>query len=141
MKAQIPAEGISKMNEWPDAKYYKVPCSCGCDNDVTMMIEVDECSISTTFCSTTKTNYWRERLHINYGESWLILNAKLLFNDWYNRFAIIWMVLVQGYIQTESCVILSPQQSLNFAETLKTAIKDFENQVQKQKEDLKKDKI
>lgn len=123
---QEPAEGISQLKEWPDMKTYKVPCSCGCDSDVTMMIELDEFSVSTTFYATTKTKYWYNRLDIDYNENWLLLNFKLFFNDWYNRIDVAWKALAKGYVETQSDVILSPQQSINFAETLKNAVDEYE---------------
>lgn len=126
MTPQTPAEGIVKMKDWTDAKYYKVPCECGCNNEIDMMIEVDEFSITATFCSTTKTKYWYNRLDIDYSEPWLILVGKQFFNDLYNRFTIAWRGLVHGYVETESCVMLSPQQCVNFGDTLNTAVKDFE---------------
>lgn len=124
--AQEPAEGISKMKEYPNMKSYKIPCSCGCDNDITMMIDVDEFSIVTNFSATTKTKYWYRRLDIDYTENWLLLNFKLSFNDWYNRLSVAWEAITKGYVETYSDVILSPQQAHNFAETLKTAVTDYE---------------
>jgi len=123
---QKPAIGISEQRVDDDFKSYKIPCSCGCDNNVDFFIEVDEYSISATVCSTTKTNYWRERVAVKYTEHWIILNSKLLFNDVYNRLAICGQALFKGYIQTESCVILSEQQALNFAETIKSAAAEFD---------------
>lgn len=130
---QTPAEGISQQKEWTDMKSYKIPCSCSCDNDVTMMIEVNDFNIVTNFYATTKTKYWYRRLDIDYNENWLLLNFKLLFNDWYNRFDVAWKALTKGYVETQSDVILSPQQAVNFAETLKTAVKDYEVLVEARK--------
>lgn len=31
---ELPAEGILKQKSWPDAKFYKVPCECGCNNSI-----------------------------------------------------------------------------------------------------------
>jgi hypothetical protein len=36
-------------------------------------------------------------------------------------------LLIKGYIDTESTVHLNKQQALNYAETLKSAIKDLES--------------
>lgn len=123
---QVPAEGITKLKGWPDAKYYQVPCQCGCDNEISFFVEIDEFNISATFCSKTKTKYWYNRLNIDYNEPWLLLNFKVLFNDWYNRLDICWRALTKGYVETESCVILTPQQCVNFSATLNTAVADFE---------------
>lgn len=133
MEAQTPAEGIVKMKERTDSKWYKVPCKCGCDNDVSFIVQVDDFNITADFYCTTKTNYWRERFDLNYSGNWLVLNVKLFLNDWYNRLAVAWQAIVQGYVQTDASVILSPQQCLNFSETLKTAITDYETLVEARK--------
>jgi len=125
-KAQEPAEGVVKMKEWPDMKYYKVPCECGCDNSVDFSVEIDEFNITANMSMNTKTKYWRNRLYIDYNENWLVLNLKQTFNDWYNRLDICWKALTKGYIETSADVILSPQQAYNFSETLKTAISEYE---------------
>lgn len=123
---QKPAEGILQLSDFTDTKSYKIPCSCGCDKDVTVVIDIDDFGISTNFYATTKTKYWYNRWNINYSENWILFNCKLLFNDWYNRIDIIWKALTKGYVETQSDVILSPQQAINFAETLKTAVMEFE---------------
>lgn len=138
---QVPAEGIVKQKSFSDMKYYKVPCSCGCDSNIDFMIEVDDNSIMTTFCSTTKTNHWRERLTVSYDANWLVLNSMLFFNDMYNRLAICWQALVHGYVQTESCVMLTPQQALNFSELLKTSIKDFEILAEERRAKIEAEKV
>jgi hypothetical protein len=126
MDIQIPAEGISKRKSWPDADYYQVPCECGCNNSIDFSIEIDEGSIVTTFCSTTKTNYWYNLIDVKYSENWMLLNTKLFINDWYNRLTIVWHAIVHGYFKTESCVLLTPQQALNFSEVLKEGITKYE---------------
>lgn len=123
---QDPAEGISKRPDYPDLKSYTIDCSCGCDNDISVTVEIDDCCVNTTFCSKTKTRYWYQRLSIDYSENWLLLNFKQLFNDVYNRIDIAWTALTRGYMETESCVILSPQQVHNFTATLTKAVCEFE---------------
>jgi hypothetical protein len=43
-----------------------------------------------------------------------------------NRFQQIWTLLTQGYLQHETVLTMSDQQALNYAETLKSAIRDVE---------------
>lgn len=123
---QSPAEGISKQKDFPDSKFYRVDCECGCDNNIDFFVEIDEFNVSTTFCSKTKTKYWYQTFHISYSEPWLLLNLKQLANDVINRCTIAWRGLVHGYMETESCVILSPQQCVNFVATLNEVNEQFE---------------
>jgi hypothetical protein len=122
---QEPAMGIYKQNDWGNSKWYGIPCSCGCDNNVQLSIEADDGNVTAHFFATTKTDYWRTKVKVTYDESWLVLNAKLFINDWYNRFAIIWTALTKGYCQTEVYVLMNEQQTINFAHTLINATADM----------------
>ena len=102
MKAQAPAEGIMKTNDWGDSKVYRVTCNCGAsDHDHHVWVEADDHEISVTIYTTNKTNFWSK-------------------TRWYH----IWTLLTKGYIDSESTVIMSRQQALNYAEILKSAIED-----------------
>jgi hypothetical protein len=104
MKAQIPAEGIMKTNDWGDSRVYRIACNCHDENhNHNMWVEVDDCDIVVTIYTTGKTNWWSK-------------------TRWYH----IWTLLTKGYIDTESSVHLSKQQALNYAETLKSGIEDLE---------------
>ena len=104
MKIQIPAEGIMQTNDWGDSRVYRIACNCGDENhNHNMWVEADDCDIVVTIYTTGKTNYWSK-------------------TRWYH----IWTLLTKGYIDTESSVHLNKQQALNYAETLKSAIKDVE---------------
>jgi hypothetical protein len=57
---------------------------------------------------------------------------KDLFNGLVTRLKLTWDVWVKGYVRAETTILMSEQQALNYAETLKSAIKDvkaFRNQV------------
>lgn len=126
LQPQAPAEGISAVRTYGDFKWYKVPCDCGCDKEISFSVEIDDCAITANISSITKTKYWYQRWHIDGDEPWLLYVGKQFFNDWYNRLEVVWNVLVHGYIETSSDVILSRQQCLNFSELLKTSIADFD---------------
>ncbi len=131
---QVPAEGILTQHVHDEWRYYKVPCSCGCDAEITFSIEIDEDNIVAHFYSQTKTNYWRDRLQYDYlNDCWLLYVFKSNFNDWYNRLAICWKALVHGYIETETWVMLSEQQTINFAEALKVGTEGFHVQREAQR--------
>jgi hypothetical protein len=102
MKAQMPAEGIMKTNDWGNSKVYRVACNCGAsDHDHHVWVEADEHDVSITIYSNVKSNWWSK-----------------------TRWQAIWTILTKGYVSTESTVIMSEQQALNYSETLKSAVKD-----------------
>jgi hypothetical protein len=104
MTAQIPAQGILKRNEWGDAKSYQVTCECGdAGHDHNVWIEAEDTGISITTYTTQKTKWWK-----------------------LNRWQKMWTLLTKGYIEYEASIIMNEQQALNYAETLKSAIKDVE---------------
>jgi len=104
MKAQTPAEGILKRSEWPDAKIYQVVCNCGsADHDHNVWIEIDDTKEVTVTTYTQQKSKWWER----------------------NRWSTIWRLLTQGYVEYEASIIMTQQQALNYAETLKTAVNEL----------------
>jgi hypothetical protein len=104
MMTEIPAEGIMKTHDWGHSKVYRIACSCGCDeHDHNMWVEADDHDITVTVFTTTKTNFWSK-------------------TRWYH----IWTLLTKGYIDTESTICMTQQQSKNYAETLKSAIIDVD---------------
>lgn len=101
MKAQAPAEGILKRSEWGDAVAYQVTCECQDSNhDHNIWIEADDHRVTVTTYTTQKSKWWS-----------------------LNRWQTIWILLTKGYVEYEANLIMTEQQALNYAETLKTAIK------------------
>ena len=105
MKVQKPAEGILKRNEWGDSVLYQVTCSCGDSNhDHNVWIEVDpdlnEVVVNTY--TTQKSKFWEQ-----------------------TRWRTIWTLLTRGYVEYEANIIMTKQQALNYAETLKRAVADL----------------
>ena len=102
MKAQIPAEGILKTNDWGDSRVYKVVCNCG-DNDHShnVWVEADDHEVNVTVYTTVKTNFWSK-----------------------TRWQHIWTLLSKGYVDCETTVSMTEQQAINYAETLKSAVDD-----------------
>ncbi len=102
MKPQKPAEGILLNSEYGASKNYTVVCDCGCnDHDHRVWVEASDFGITVTTYTKQKTNWWNK-------------------TRWHHM----WTLLTKGYIEVEGDTILSEQQALNYAETLKTAIKD-----------------
>jgi len=99
---QQPAVGIYKNKDWGDSVTYGVACDCtdpSHQHDV--WIEADECGVTITTYTQQKTKFWE-----------------------LNRFKIIWTLLTKGYVEYEASIVMTKQQALNYAETIKSAIKD-----------------
>ncbi len=104
MKLQTPAEGILKKNDWGDTKMYHVVCDCGSDDHTQdLWIEAEDIGVTVTIYATVKSPWWSM-----------------------NRFQQIWKLLTQGYLEQQTVLTMSKQTALNYAETLKVAIKDVE---------------
>jgi hypothetical protein len=105
MKAQQPAEGILKSGEWTDAVAYLVPCTCGCDDHAhRVWVEADDTdTVVVTTYTQQKTRWWE-----------------------LSRWRIIWRLLTTGYVEYEASIIMNPQQALNYAETVKSAVAKFD---------------
>jgi hypothetical protein len=103
MTPQFPAEGIMKTNDWGNSIVYKIACNCSdSDHEHNVWVEADD-EIAVTIYTTTKTNFWSK-------------------TRWYH----IWTLLTKGYIDTESTVCMTKQQTLNYSQTLKNAIDDVQ---------------
>jgi len=133
MKAEAPAQGIMKTGDYGDSKWYKVSCSCGQpDHDITFEVEVnDGGEIVVNTYIDTKTDYWTEALKKRYDidNPWMQeidWAVKEFINGLVRRLKFTWKMWTKGYIRTESTTVMTKQQALNYAETLKQAIKDLE---------------
>ncbi len=132
-KPQTPAEGIMKTGDFGNSKFYKVVCGCG-QPDHSIDFEVESCDtgINVNTYLTTKTDYWSESLKKRYDidSPWLQeldWTVKDIINGLITRFKLTWTVWTKGYIQCETTIAMTEQQALNYAETLKSAIKDVKN--------------
>jgi hypothetical protein len=105
MKAQTPAEGILKTNDWGDSRAYHVVCECGSsDCSHNLWIEAEDTGITVTIYVEVTSPWWSM-----------------------NRWRQMWTLLTKGYLKQETVLTMNKQTALNYAETLKTAIKDVEN--------------
>ena len=130
MKAQIPAEGIMKTNDFGNSKWYKVVCSCGNDDDsIEFEVEADSIGVTVTTYNTQKTDWWTETVEKRYD----IENPWLQEIDWFwkdvvnsiaSRLKLTWQIWRHGYIKYQSTTIMTEQQAINYAETLKSAVLD-----------------
>jgi hypothetical protein len=130
MKAQAPAEGILKTNDFGDSKWYHVICGCGQpDHTLTVEVEADEMGVSVNTYATVKTDYWTDSIKKRYDidNPWLQEFDwvwKDLINGFLTRLRLTWDIWIKGYVRAETTALMSEQQALNYAETLKSAISD-----------------
>lgn len=104
MKAQVPAEGILKRNDWGMSKLYQVTCSChDSEHDHNLWVETNEDGeIAVTVYTTTVTTFWST-----------------------SRWQQIWQLFTRGHIRSEVALSMSQQQALNYAGTLETAVNEI----------------
>jgi hypothetical protein len=102
---QTPAEGILKRSDWGDTITYQVTCECqDADHDHNVWVEADDHRVTVTTYTTQKSKWWS-----------------------LNRWQTIWILLTRGHVEHEANIIMTEQQALNYAETLKKAIQDVKN--------------
>ncbi len=133
MKAQTPAEGILKTNDFGNSKWYSVVCGCGQpDHTLTVEVEAEDTGVSVNTYATVKTDYWSESVKKRYDIDnpwaqefdWF---WKDLWNGFVTRLKLTWAVWTKGYLKAETTILMSEQQALNYAETLKSAIQDVKD--------------
>jgi len=128
MKAQRPAEGILKTNDFGNSMWYKVTCSCGQPyhaHDIN--VEADSTGVSVDIYTTVKTDYWTETVEKRYDIDNEILQEvdwkwKDIINGLVRRIKLTLEIWITGAVSVETTIHMSEQQALNYAETLKAAL-------------------
>lgn len=143
MKAEKPAEGILKTNDFGNSKWYHIVCGCGQpDHSLTVEVEAEETGVNVNTYARVKTDYWSETFKKRYDiENNIIQNLDWFWKDIVNglirRVSLTWSVWIKGYLDCETTVLMSKQQALNFSKTIESAIADveeFENNLKKSSE-------
>ena len=102
MKAQTPAEGVLKRNDWGDTKCYQIVCGCGDpDHDHSVWVEAEDTGVSVVVYTTNTSAFWSK-----------------------SRWRQMWELLTKGYVKQEVSILMSEQQALNYANALTTAVED-----------------
>jgi len=110
MIAEEPAKGILLVNDWGSSKMYKAVCECGND-DCTHTIDVEaDNEVNVTIYTRTRTNFWSK-----------------------TRWRHIWTLLTKGYTDFETTIVMDKQTAFNYANVLKSAVKDVEEFRKKEK--------
>ena len=135
MKAEQPAEGISKKAEYGDAFWYEVPCECGDpDHYHSIWVESDnEPKLITVYISTeATTDFWTQTVpdHIEKTDlpfvSWIWQTVSYTINETVRRTRLFTRILFKGYTKYESTVIMTKQQAYNYSKALENAAKDLD---------------
>jgi hypothetical protein len=130
MKAQTPAEGILKTNDFGDSKWYKIVCGCGQNyHEHGVEVEADELGVNVNVYTTVKTDHWRETAKTRYDIDNIWLQEfdwawKSIFNGLIRKLKLTWELWITGAVTAETTITMSEQQALNYAETLKSAVED-----------------
>jgi len=135
MKAERPAQGISKKASYTDTVWYEVDCECGSpDHYHSIWIEQDpETKLITVYISTeATTDFWTqtvpehvEKINLPFI-SWAWHTVTYTVNETVRRTRLITRILFRGYTKYESTVILTKQQAYNYSKALETAVKELE---------------
>lgn len=102
MKAQKPAQGILKTNDWGDSMWYHVHCECGnedCAHDVE--VEADDTGVQVHVYHVQHTKWWEK-----------------------NRWQQIWQIMTKGYAEMQTTLVMDEQTAVNYAGALTTAAGD-----------------
>ena len=130
MKAQTPAEGILKTNDWGYSKMYKVVCQCGdTRHDITFDVEANDTDVCVTSYTVQYTDSWTQSVKERFDiDNYWLQEFDWTWKGWWNklvsRLRMTKQIWWDGEVKFEATTIMSEQQALNYAETLKAAIED-----------------
>lgn len=132
LKPQEPAVGIMQTHNSPDFKMYHVECSCGNSDDaIDFTVEEDAGEVIVQTFTVQKTAWWKDPFQQR--KSYEIENEFLYQLNYYvrgflnamaHRLRITWDVWVHGYVRYSQSTIMTPQQALNYSDTLRQAVKN-----------------
>ena len=117
MKAQTPAEGISKLSNYGGMYRFECDC-CSEDHAVTATIDVegdkeDGCYVSMSF----------------------YVNMYTPFSSLWQRIKIATTVLFKGFYEVQHELILKHQAAINISTAIQNEIKEAEELINKRKEE------
>ena len=141
LKPQTPAVGIMQTHDWGESKMYTVECECGTEYDsIEFIVEADDLHITVSTYTTQTTSMWNDPFDTHCAfkikNDWLsslAYNAISFVNGLHRRVKLTAELWFKGYIKYHQTTILSEQAALNYAETLKSSIKDVKTFKQQRK--------
>jgi hypothetical protein len=128
MIPQTPAEGVLLNKNYGDAASYTVACDCTdptCSHQ--LWIEAEDHFVSVHLCTTQTTNHWSRIVEPRYTiKNKILTNLNWFWTDVINgtarKLKITYDIWVKGIIKYESCILLTEQQAINYANLLITAV-------------------
>lgn len=149
LKPQEPALGIMQTQNAPEFKMYHVECSCGNSDDaIDFTVEENAGEVTVQTFTTQKTAWWqdpfKQRKSYEIDNEFLYqLNyyARGFLNAMAHRLRITWDVWVYGYVKYSQSTIMTPQQALNYSDTLRQAVENVvaeQEQRRQEREDATK---
>ena len=118
------------MHDWGNSKMYRVECTCTNEDDsIVFEVEASDHEITVTHYTTQKTDWWTEYVAPRYD----IDNAWLQEFNWFwtnllnglvTRLRLTRDIWFHGYAKYQCTTMMTEQQALNYAETLKSAMID-----------------
>lgn len=104
MKAQKPAKGIAKVNDFGHSIWYQVGCEClNPDHCHTIDVGIEMSDVTVEINTEVSTPFWSK-----------------------SRWKMIWEILRKGYASHQAGIILTKQAALNYSAALKNAVKEVE---------------
>lgn len=135
MKAEKPAQGISKKHTSDNSVWYEVDCECGSPHHYhSIWIERDSETKLITVEITTEstTDFWSqtvpervEKINLPFL-NWIWQTISYTINEAVRRTQLITRILLKGHITYESIVLLTKQQAYNYAKALENSAKDLD---------------
>ena len=132
LKPQPPAEGIMKTADGTRFKMYHIECSCGSSDDaIDFIVSETHGEVVVETHTTQKTSWWEDPFRQR--KSYEIENEFLYQLNYYvrgflnamaHRLRITWAVWVHGYVKYSQSTIMTPQQALNYSDTLRRAVEN-----------------
>jgi len=134
LKPQEPAVGVVATSKYPGFETYRIVCSCGNpDDDIEMVVENDDHEVIVSTYTTQKTSWWEDpfKQHKSYSiePEWLYqvnYYVRGFLNALWHRLKITWSVWIHGHVKYNHTAIMTPQQALNYSETLSQAVKNVQ---------------
>lgn len=127
---QLPAEGISLTGDYGTAKTYSIPCNCqNPDDEIFLEVEADGNLIAVQIFTKVKTKWWDERWRKRYDiDNKFLQHIHWFGTDFINgiwtRLRQTWNIWTKGYLEYESCTLLTQQQAVNLSNVLIMAVND-----------------
>ena len=130
LEPQTPALGVMQTYNSPGFETYRVECSCGNEDDaIVFTVEEDYGEVIVSTYTTQKTAWWSDPFRQN--KSYEIENELLYQINYYvrgflnaltHRLKVTWAVWIHGRVEYSQSTIMTPQQALNYSETLRRAV-------------------